>query len=129
MAVTDLGPLNDEIDALMGTLRAESRDIRVFFQVFATKLTAALPDVVEVEREGSVFARRRPVRRLTVRAGDDILEAEMTRDGLVCREIQVLNGLTDEIGFEAWLRLLAASLRQKARSTAEASAVLRALLT
>ncbi|MGD0370107.1 MAG: hypothetical protein ABSC16_00210 [Candidatus Dormibacteria bacterium] len=127
--MTDLGPLNDEIDALMGTLRAESRDIRVFFQVFATKLTAALPDVVEVEREGSVFARRRPVRRLTVRAGDDILEAEMTRDGLVCREIQVLNGLTDEIGFEAWLRLLAASLRQKARSTAEASAVLRALLT
>ena len=129
MAVTDLGPLNDEIDTLMGTLRAESRDIRVFFQVFASKLTAALPDGVEVEREGSVFARRRPVRRITVRAGDDLLEAEMTRDGLVCREIQVLNGLTDEISFEAWLRVLAASLRQKARSTAEASAVLRALLT
>ena len=53
----------------------------------------------------------------------------MTRDGLVCREIQVLNGLTDEIGFEAWLRVLAASLRQKARSTAEASEVLRGLLT
>jgi len=127
--VTELGPLNDEIDTLMGTLRAESRDIRVFFQVFASKLMAALPDAVEVEREGSVFTRRRPVRRLTVRVGEDLLEAEMTRDGLVCREIQVLNGLTDEIGFEAWLRVLAASLRQKARSTADASAVLRALLT
>ena len=127
--MTELGPLNDEIDTLMGTLRAESRDIRVFFQVFASKLMAALPDAVEVEREGSVFTRRRPVRRLTVRVGEDLLEAEMTRDGLVCREIQVLNGLTDEIGFEAWLRVLAASLRQKARSTADASAVLRALLT
>jgi len=121
--------LNDEIDTLMGTLRAESRDIRVFFQVFAAKLVSALPDAVEVEREGSLFSRRRPVRKITLRAGDDILEAEMTRDGLVCREIQVLNGLTDEIGFEAWLRVLAASLRQKARSTSEASAVLRGLLT
>jgi hypothetical protein len=127
--VSDLGPLNDEIDTLMGSLRAESRDIRVFFQVFAAKLLAALPDAVEIDRDGSLFARRRPIRRITVRAGDDILEAEMTREGLVCREVQVLNGLTDEISFEAWMRVLAASLRQKARSTAEASAVLRALLT
>ena len=127
--MSDLGPLNDEIDTLMGSLRAESRDIRVFFQVFAAKLLAALPDAVEIDRDGSLFARRRPIRRITVRAGDDILEAEMTREGLVCREVQVLNGLTDEISFEAWMRVLAASLRQKARSTAEASAVLRALLT
>jgi hypothetical protein len=127
--VNDLGPLNDEIDTLMGSLRAESRDIRVFFQVFAAKLLAALPDAVEIERDGALFARRRPVRKITVRVADDILEAEMTREGLVCREVQVLNGLTDEISFEAWMRVLAASLRQKARSTAEASAVLRALLT
>ncbi len=127
--MSDLAPLNDEIDTLMASLRAESRDIRVFFQVFAAKLLAALPDAVEIEREGSLFARRRPIRRINVRVGDDILEAEMTRDGLVCREVQVLNGLTDEISFEAWMRLLAASLRQKTRSTAEASAVLRALLT
>ena len=127
--MNDLGPLNDEIDTLMGSLRAESRDIRVFFQVFAAKLLAALPDAVEIERDGALFARRRPVRKITVRVADDILEAEMTREGLVCREVQVLNGLTDEISFEAWMRVLAASLRQKARSTAEASAVLRALLT
>ena len=127
--MTDLGPLNDEIDTLMGSLRAETRDIRVFFQVFASKLLDALPDAVVVEREGSLFARRRPIRRLTVRVGEDILEAEMTRNGLSCREIQVLNGLTEEIGFEAWMRVLAASLRQKARSTSEASAMLRSLLT
>ena len=54
--MSDLGPLNDEIDTLMGTLRAELRDIRVFFQVFASKLMGALPDVVEVEREGSLFS-------------------------------------------------------------------------
>ncbi len=127
--MSDLGPLNDEIDTLMGSLRAESRDIRVFFQVFAAKLLTALPDAVEIDRDGALFARRRPIRKLTVRVGDDILEAEMTREGLVCREVQDLNGLTDEISFEAWMRVLAASLRQKARSTAEASAVLRALLT
>ena len=127
--MSDRDPLNDESDALMASLRAEARDIRVFFQVFAGKLAFALPDAVEIERDGSLFTRRRPIRRIAVRVGDDILQAEMTRDGLVCREVQVLNGLTEEISFEAWMRVLAASLRQKARSTAEASAVLRALLT
>ena len=97
--------------------------------MFAAKLLGALPDAVEIERDGALFARRRPIRKITVRVADDILEAEMTREGLVCREVQVLNGLTDEISFEAWMRVLAASLRHKTRSTAEASAVLRALLT
>jgi len=127
--MSDLDPQDQEIDELIGTLRADSRDIRVFFQVFAGKLADALPDAVEVEREGALFARRRPIRSITVRAGDDILQAEMTRDGLVCREVRVLSGLTDEIGLDAWMRLLAASLREKARSTADASAVLRSLLT
>jgi hypothetical protein len=127
--VTDLGPLNDEIDTLMASLRAESRDIRVFFQVFAGKLATALPDAVEIVRDGPLFARRRPIRSITLRVGDDILGAEMTREGLVCRETQILNGLTEEVAFDAWMRVLAASLRQKARTTAEASATLRSLLT
>jgi hypothetical protein len=122
-------PLQREIDTVMGTLRAESRDLRVFFPVLAAKLADALPDNVEVEREGPLFARRRPVRRVTVRLDDDILEAELTRDGLVCREQGLITGMAEEIDFDVWMRLLLNALRVKARSTAAASAALRSLLT
>jgi len=122
-------PLQHEIDVVMGTLRAEARDIRVFFAVLAAKLADALPDAVELEREGALFARRKPVRKLTIRLDDDILEAELTRDGLVCREQRLLTGMSEEIDFEVWLRLLLRSLREKAKTTAEASAALRSLVT
>ena len=114
---------------MIGSLRADSRDIRVFFPVFAAKLAEALPESVEVERDGSLFARRRPIRKITVGVGDDLLEAELTSAGLVCREFRVLSGLSCEIPFDAWLRVLAASLQQRARTAAGANEVLRSLLT
>ncbi len=122
-------PLQHEIDNVMGALRADSRDLRVFFPVLAAKLADALPDAVELEREGPLFARRRPVRRITVRLDDDILEAELTRDGLICRELRLLNGMSVEIEFDVWMRLLISALREKAKTTGEASAALRSLLT
>ena len=122
-------PLEQEIDTMIGSLRADSRDIRVFFPVFAAKLADTLPESVEVERDLSLFARRRrPIRKITVAVGDDLLEAELTPTGLVCREFRVLSGLSSEIPLDAWLRVLAASLHRRARTAAEANQVLRSLL-
>jgi len=122
-------PLQREMDTVIGTLRADARDLRVFFPVLAAKLTAALPDAVEVEREGAIFARNRPVRKIVVRLDDDLLEAELTRDGLVCRDARVLTGMSEEIELDAWLRILLSALREKAKTTADASAALRSLVT
>ena len=122
-------PLQHEIDTVMGALRADSRDIRVFFPVLAVKLADALPDAVELEREGPLFARRRPVRRVTVHLDDCVLEAELTRDGLICRELRLLTGMSEEVDFDVWMRLLISALREKAKTTGEASAALRSLLT
>jgi hypothetical protein len=122
-------PPEPGIDPLMGSLRADARDIRVFFPVLAAKLAAALPDAVEVERDGPLFARRRTPRRIIVRLQDDLLEAELTRDGLVCREANLITGMSQEIDFDTWMRILVSSLREKAKTTAEASAALRSLVT
>jgi len=123
-------PLQREIDTVIGTLKADSRDIRVFFPVLAAKLAAALPEAVGLEREGALFARRRPIRRITVRVDDELLEAELTSDGsLICREVGYLTGMSQEIDFDAWMRVLLTSLRRKAKNTAEASAALRSLVT
>jgi len=123
-------PLQREIDTVIGTLRADSRDIRVFFPVLAAKLAAALPDAVDLEREGALFARRRPIRRIVVRLDEDLLEAELAPDGsLTCREVGFLTGMSQEIDFDSWMRMLLTSLRRKAKTTAEASAALRSLVT
>ena len=127
--MSDPPPLEQQIDTVIGSLRADQRDIRVFFPVFAAKLADALPETVEVQREGSLLARRRPIRKITVLVGEDLLEAELTPAGLVCRELRVLSGLSSEIPFDAWLRVLAASLQQRARTAGEANEVLRSLLT
>jgi hypothetical protein len=122
-------PQQREIDAVVGALRADTRDIRVFFPVLAAKLADALPAAVDIERRGPVFARRRPIRRLSVRLEDDLLDAELTPEGLTCRRASLRDGITEEIDFQVWMRILLTALWARARSVAEASAALRALVT
>jgi hypothetical protein len=118
-----------EIDAVIGVLRADARDLRVFFPVLAAKLADALPGSVDVERQGSIFARRRPIRRLSVRLDDELLFAELTPEGLSCRRASLRDGMTEDVDFQAWMRILLAALWARARTVADASAVLRTLVT
>lgn len=118
-----------EIDAVIGALRSDTRDIHVFFPVLAAKLADALPDCVDVERQGPIFARRRPVRRLSVRLDDDLLAAELTPRGLSCRRASLRSGMSGEVDFQTWMRILLAALWARASSAADASAALRALVT
>ena len=128
MPMSDLGGADREMDVVMATLLADVRDIRVFFPVLASKLATALPDAVEVEREGGVFRKSHPVRKITVRTDDETLEAELTPTGLVCRSSRVFQGVMAEIDFEAWLHLLLVALHRQADGSASASAALRALI-
>jgi hypothetical protein len=81
-----------------------------------------------VEREGGLLRRSHPIRRVTVRTDGEILEAELTPTGLVCRSSHVFQGVMTEIDFEAWIRLLLVALRRQAEGSASASAALRALI-
>jgi hypothetical protein len=118
-----------EIDEVIGVLRSDARDIRVFFPVLAAKLADALPGSVDIERQGPIFARRRQIRRISVRLDDDLLSAELAAQGLTCRRASLRDGISEEVDFQAWMRILLAALWVRARTVGEASATLRSLVT
>ena len=118
--MNDAGGPEPDMDVVMASMLADVRDIRVFFPVLVSRLAAALPDAVEVEREGGFLKRNHPITKFTIRVDDEILEAERTPTGLICRSSHVFQGVMTEISFDAWLR--------QAEGSASASAALRALI-
>ena len=55
-----------DFDLLAASLRSDARDLRTFLEVLASKLQGALPGRVTVSRDGGLFARDHPVRRVEV---------------------------------------------------------------
>ncbi len=130
--MSDAAPQDQDIDTLAASLRADASDINVFFQVLATKLSGAMPGMVELEREGGLFRKEHPVRKISVRAGEDLFEAELHHGAVAARHAHAVRGITlrsEELDFQAWLRALLGVLQGRARQSAEASAALRSLVT
>jgi hypothetical protein len=120
-----------DLDVLAASLRADASDIGIFFQVLGGKLLGAMPGAVEVEREGGLFKKVHPIRRIVVRAGDDLFEAQLERGAVNCRHAYAVRGFafSEETGVDQWLRALADVLANQAQSSAHASAALRSLLS
>ena len=65
-------PMDDpalSFDRVAASLRADSRDLAIFLEVLAAKLTDALPSAVSIEHEGGLLSRKR-VKRLQVQLGE-----------------------------------------------------------
>ena len=77
--MSDVPPSEPDLDALAASIRADSSDIGIFFQVLGGKLHDSMPGAVELEREGGLFKKEHPIKRIVVHAGDDIFEAEIDR--------------------------------------------------
>jgi hypothetical protein len=133
--MSDARPSEADLDALAAALQADARDSTVFFRVLCEKLLQAMPDETEVEREHSVFKKRRLARRVTVHLGDDTLEAELGQGGVTCRHIHSVHGLggglpwSRQVSVDEWLRALVATISQQAQSSAAAASTLRSLVT
>jgi hypothetical protein len=130
--MSDVPPQEQDLDALAASLRADASDIGVFFQVLAAKLSDAMPGTVDLEREGGMFKKDHPVKKLTVRAGDDVFEAQLMHGAVAARHAHAVRGITlrsEELDFQAWLRALLGVLQTRAQSSADASAALRSLVT
>jgi hypothetical protein len=65
MADLGSGPASD-FEMLAASLRADAADVRTFLEVLATKLSGALPSLVQVEREGGVFKKEHRVKAIRV---------------------------------------------------------------
>lgn len=130
--MTEGPPQEQDLDALAAALRLDASDIGVFFQVLATRLDDSMPGTVTLVREGGMFKKDHPVKKITVRAGEDVFEAELRGGAVVARHAHAVRGITlrsEELEFQAWLRALLGVLQARAQSSAEASAALRALVT
>ena len=121
-----------DLDTIAASLHADAADIGIFFQVLCTKLLATMPGSVEVQREGGLFKKNPGARKIVVRAGDDVFEAELKQGTVGCRHQHAVRGIvlhSDELGFDAWLSELVNALGRHAQVSSAASAALRSLVT
>jgi hypothetical protein len=130
--VTDARPPESDLDSVAASLHLDAADIGVFFQVFSSKLLATVPGMVEVQREGGLFKKEHPVRKITVRAGEDVFDAELSRGAVVCHHSHAVRGIvlrSEEMSFDAWRRALVDVLGQQAQLSAQAVSALRSEVT
>src|SRR5579875_2036681 len=71
-AVDDLSLASDglQFEVLASSLRADLTDTSLFLSALAEKLGGALPQQCVVERRGGLFAREKPISRVSVELGE-----------------------------------------------------------
>jgi hypothetical protein len=128
-------PPDADLGALAASLQSDARDSGVFFRVLCATLEDALPQNTTVEREHSVFKKKRLARKVTVTLASETFEAQMSAGRVVCRHIHAVQGVggglpyAREEGTQEWLEELLACIAQEATANAAAVAALRALTT
>ena len=127
------GPVDPtELDLVSSALRADMGDVDTYFEVLSAKLADSLGPMVTVEREGGLFHKQHPARRITVDAGERRFVAERGRGRLHCTIADSVRGIvlrTREVGVDEWLDGLAHHLTDAARRSAGARSALDNLLT
>ena len=130
--MSDATPPDADLDAVVASLHADASDVNVFFQVLAAKLSDSMPGAVQLAREGGMFKKDHPVKRITVNTGDDVLEAELAHGAITAQHAHAVRGIrlrTEQLGFDEWLRRLVEVLGKQSQNNAAASAALRSLVT
>ncbi len=130
--MSEAPPPEPDLDSVAASLHLDAADAGVFFQVFCSKLLSSVPGLCEVQREGGLFKKEHPVRKITVRAGEDVFEAELRRGTLACRHSHAVRGIvlrSEDLGFDAWRRALVQVLSTQAQISAEAVQALRSEVT
>jgi hypothetical protein len=128
-------PPEPDLSALAASLQSDARDSRVFFSVLCATLEAALPKNTTVERDHSMFKKKRLPRKVTVSLAGETFEAEGSDGRLVCRHIHIVHGVggglpyAKEVSTEEWLDQLLASVAQEATANSAATDALRSLTT
>lgn len=121
-----------ELDLVSSALRADMGDLDTYFQVLSAKLADSLGPMVTVEREGGLFHKDHPAKRITVEAGTQRFLAEREKGRITCSIAESVRGIvlrTREVGVEEWLDALARHLTEAARTSAGARSALDNLLT
>jgi hypothetical protein len=119
-----------DLDLLASSLRADDGDVRVLLRALVTRLSGALGDRLDVERAGR-FRKGEEIRRVSIRLGDDQLDATVDRGSLECTVSRSSGGIrirSTRVGIDEWLRRLLGALRDEAATTQATRQALEALV-
>jgi hypothetical protein len=117
-------------ERVAASLRADARDLEVFLEVLAAKLSGALPSGVGIEREGGLFSKKR-VKRVQVQLGEHRYELARAHGGLEGRHSHSVRGITlktEVLAIEEWIAALSRHLAEHARGSEQAREALDRLL-
>lgn len=117
-------------DVLAAALRADARDLDLFLEVLAAKLSDALPGRVGVDHEGGLLSRKR-VKRVAVDIGDHRYELARSAGGLSGRRSHQVRGITlktEQLAVEEWITALSRHLAEEARQSEQGRLALERLI-
>ncbi|HEX4083130.1 MAG TPA: hypothetical protein VHX40_09225 [Acidimicrobiales bacterium] len=128
----DTGEGDLDLDLLASSLQADGNDVRLLLKVLVSRLAGALGGRLEVERTGGrLFKRADEIRRVSVRLGDDTLDATVERGSLVCTIARSSGGIrirSTKVTVDEWLRKLLTTLRDEAAGSQSTRLALEAMV-
>ncbi len=116
-------------ELLAASLRADARDLDVFFDALATKLAGTFPDNTTVEREG--FRGRGRVRTVAVELGEHRYELERASSGATATRVRRVRGIVlknEELPLHEWIDELSRDLAESAEQSERGRVALERLL-
>lgn len=119
-----------DLDLLASSLKADTGDVRILLRALVTRLAGALGDRLTVERAGR-FRKGEEIRRVSVRLGEDQLDASVDRGALECTVSRSVGGIrirSSRVTIDEWLRRLLGALRDEAATTQATRQALESLV-
>ena len=116
-------------ELLAASLRADARDLDVFFDALATKLAGTFPENTTVEREG--FRGRGRVRTVAVELGEHHYELERSPGGATATRAKRVRGIVlknEELPLDEWIDELSRDLAESAEQSERGRVALERLL-
>jgi hypothetical protein len=121
-----------DLDLVAASLRADSTDVSTFVESLATKLEAAVPGRVRVQRRRDGMFGPKKVRTVAVDLGDRRLELLAEGNGVEARCSKLSGGIVlrkETVDTDVWLAMLSEGLATEASRSEATRQALERLLT
>jgi hypothetical protein len=116
-------------ELLAASLRADARDLDVFFDALATKLLGTFPENTTVDREG--FRGRGRVRAVSVELAENRYAIERSSGAATATRARSVRGIVlknEELSLDAWIDELSRDLAEAAEQSERGRIALERLL-
>jgi hypothetical protein len=120
-----------DLDLMAASLRQDTDDVRVLLRALVSRLSDALGQRLTIERAGGFLRKSDEIKRVTIRLGDDQLDAVIDRGTLDCTVSRTSGGIrirSTRVEFAEWVRRLLGALRDEAATSQSTRTALESLV-